>query len=81
MHQHTLESEDIERKIKKEGKDADDLVDKAKADIKSKVKDREHLKRQIQEHSGSQEVKDRLMQELEKAQADIFSMINHDASD
>jgi hypothetical protein len=47
MHQHTTEAEEMDRRIKKEGKEADEQVEKVKAEIKAKVKEREHLKRQI----------------------------------
>lgn len=51
----------MDRRIKKESKEADEQVDKAKAEIKAKIKERDHLKRQIEEHSGDEETKDRLL--------------------
>ena len=38
MHQHTTEAEEMDRRIKKEGKEADEQVEKVKAEIKAKVK-------------------------------------------
>ena len=78
MHQHTAEAEEMDKRIKNEGKEADELVNKAKAEIKAKIKERDHLKRQIEEHSGDEETKERLLQELEKAQADILGMMSHE---
>lgn len=45
MHQHTIEAEEMERQLKQEGKKADELVEKAKGEIKAKIIERDHLRR------------------------------------
>ena len=85
MHQHAIETKDMDDKIRKDGKDMDELVNQSKAEAKTKynqaMMDKEHLLRQIREAGDDEELKARLMGDLDKCENNIIKLMESQTAD
>lgn len=85
MHQHAIEAKDMDDKIRKDGKDMDELVNQSKAEAKTKLNhammDKEHLLRQIREVGDDDELRARLMGDLDKCENNIVKLMESQTAD
>lgn len=85
MHQHTIETKDMDDNIKRDTKFHDDLVGQSKAEAKTKLSqammDKEHLIRQIREVGDDEGLRARLVGELDLCEDNIVKLMESESAD
>lgn len=82
MHQHNIESDNMDRDMKKQVKELDDDVEKAKAQSKVELKNALSRKEQLQKELEGQtdnEARQRLLKELGDIEGSIVKLMNEEA--